>query len=276
MAFLNGLGGFTGSLANLSAYKPHGSDKIILRTKGGANRLRIKNHPHFARVRENNAEFGGCSKMAGYLRRELLPFANLTDYNLNTAFCSLCKTIQLQDGEGVRGKRSILFSHHRYLLANFPLNQRYGFDTVFRYPLQAVFDRGQGKTRLVIPALQPGIHLQLPWKLPFYRLIVKLFVICDLRHDGKTYGYDEQKNLPNCPVYLSNWLPVTSAWPEEEELLFELQAGINSGATATGNFQLEPWHNLVLAAGIQMGKPRPGETIMEMKYCGTGKILAAG
>lgn len=91
MAFLHGKGGFTGSLGNLSAYQPKGSDKIILRTKGGATKKQIKTHPHFARVRSNNEEFGSCSKMAARLRSELHPFVNMVDYNLQAAFSALNK-----------------------------------------------------------------------------------------------------------------------------------------------------------------------------------------
>ncbi|HEY1019514.1 MAG TPA: hypothetical protein VGE25_10965 [Sediminibacterium sp.] len=274
MAFLYGKGGFTGSLGNLSAYQPKGSDKIILRTKGGATKKQIKTHPRFARVRSNNEEFGSCRKMAAQLRSELYPFVNMVDYNLQAAFSALNKTIQLQDIANPPGQRNMLYSQHRYLLANFPLNKRYGFDTVMRYPLQPVFDRALGTVRLVFPNLQPGIHLQFPWQLPYYRLFVKLFMISDLTHTGKNYDYPGLNNMPGGQLYSSSWLPVTAALPGEE-LFLSLQV-IKNNRLSPAATELAETHSLVVAAGIQMGKPGPNETIEEVKYCGTGKILAAG
>jgi hypothetical protein len=57
MAILkNGLQ-FTGSVGNLSAYTRRGSDKVIIRTKGGASRDKIKKSPNFKRTRESNSDF---------------------------------------------------------------------------------------------------------------------------------------------------------------------------------------------------------------------------
>lgn len=276
MAFLNGKGGFTGSLGNLSAYQPKGSDKIILRTKGGADKKRIKQHPNFARVRSNNEEFGSCSKMAGHLRALLHPFVNMVDHNLNAAFSSLNKTIQLLDTTKPPGQRSIRYSQHRYLLVNYAFNRRYGFDTVLRYPLQAILDREQATARLVIPTLQPGIHLHFPWQLPYYRLIVYFFVLCDLVHDGRYYAVQAARHTgAYCPLFTSDWLPVKAIRPGEE-LVLSIQKNLSTDPTTTTSFPLEDKHSLVLAAGIQMGKPGPGDTIQETKYCSTGKILTVG
>lgn len=276
MAFLNGNGGFTGSLGNLSAYQPKGSDKIILRTKGGANKKRIKKDPKFARVRSNNEEFGSCSKMAAHLRGKLYPFVNMVDHNLNAAFSALNKTIQLLDTTNPPGQRSIRYSKHPYLLVNYAFNQRFGFDAMLRYPLQAVLDRERATARLVIPTLQPGIHLHFPWQLPYYRLIVHFFLLCDLVHDGRHYAVEEARQTEAyCPLFVSDWLPVNATRPGEE-LLLPIQKHLSTKPTTTIPFPLEEQHSLVLAAGIQMGKPGPGDTIQETKYCGTGKILAVG
>lgn len=276
MAFLNGKGGFTGGLANLSAYQPKGSDKIILRTKGGADKKRIKQHPNFAKVRSNNAEFGGCSKMAAHVRTQLYPFVNMVDHNLNAAFSALNKTIQLLDTTKPPGQRGIRYSQHRYLLVNYPLNRRFGFDAVLRYPLQAVLEREQATARLAIPTLQPGIHLQFPWQLPYYRLIVHFFVLCDLVHDGRYYAFQAAGSANGyCPTFESDWLPVSATRPGAE-LVLTIQEDFTTGPGTPTTFTLEEKHSLVLAAGIQMGKPGPGDTIQETKYCGTGKILAVG
>ena len=54
MANLTGNFSFTGSISNLSAYKRRDLDKVILRTKGGARKEKIKKDPAFALTRKHN------------------------------------------------------------------------------------------------------------------------------------------------------------------------------------------------------------------------------
>lgn len=59
---------FTGSISNLSAYKMRGSDKIILRTKGGPSKNMIKKSPRFEITRRLNVEFGGRATATKWIR----------------------------------------------------------------------------------------------------------------------------------------------------------------------------------------------------------------
>lgn len=99
-------------------------------------------------------------------------------------------------------------------------------------------------------------------------------MISDLRHDGRNYVYPDWGNRPAAPLYSSSWLPVTVALPGEE-LFLSLQV-IRNNSISPAAIVLAEQHSLVMAAGIQMGKPGPNDTIEEVKYCGAGKMLAAG
>lgn len=57
MATLEGGIEFTGSVGMLSAYRMKGSDKIILRKKGGPKKKQVLTSQKFKRTRENMAEF---------------------------------------------------------------------------------------------------------------------------------------------------------------------------------------------------------------------------
>jgi len=57
---------FTGSLSNLSAYKMRGHDGIIVRTKGGPSKEKIKESPSFLVTGCNNMEFGDHSTAASW------------------------------------------------------------------------------------------------------------------------------------------------------------------------------------------------------------------
>ncbi|NDP21069.1 MAG: hypothetical protein GZ091_08320 [Paludibacter sp.] len=50
MALLKQLDIITGSLGKVTLYKHNGSDKIFMRTKGGASKEKIKQSPAFANV----------------------------------------------------------------------------------------------------------------------------------------------------------------------------------------------------------------------------------
>src|SRR3954469_13623744 len=98
---------FTGSLQNLSAYKMRGTDKIVLRKKGGPSRKQVKHSPKFERTRMNNTEFGGRAKAAQHIKRILHPLMFLADYNITGPLNALLQPIQKMDTESDLGKRHI-------------------------------------------------------------------------------------------------------------------------------------------------------------------------
>jgi len=92
---------FTGSLANVSAYKMRGSDKIILRTKGGPSKKKIKHSPNFQNTRLLNAEFGGRATATKWIRKALRPLLPLADYNIAGPLNALLKPIQLMEHQRI-------------------------------------------------------------------------------------------------------------------------------------------------------------------------------
>ena len=71
-----------------------GSDKIILRTKGGASKEKIKKGKEFATTRRLNSEFGGRAVASKYIMRSLFPLKALADYNIAGPLNALIKPIQ--------------------------------------------------------------------------------------------------------------------------------------------------------------------------------------
>ncbi len=80
MAFLKDGIQFTGSINKLSAYSMRGSDKIILRTEGGADRKQIQNSPAFAATRNLNNEWRAVTEAAMNIRNGLAALKPLADY----------------------------------------------------------------------------------------------------------------------------------------------------------------------------------------------------
>ena len=149
---------FTGSMGNLSAYKRRGSDKIILRTKGGASKDKIKNDPAFALTRKYNSEFGGCSKAAAFVRKAIIGLWHMADPDSTGQLNALAHTIQKLDTIHAAGERAIRFSQYRYLLDGFNMTSQLHFNTVIRHPVSVSVLRTNGSARLELPGLLPGVN----------------------------------------------------------------------------------------------------------------------
>src|SRR5689334_9870332 len=113
---------FTGSMSNMSAYKRHDSDKIILRTKGGPSKQKVKTSPSFEVTRKNNKEFGGRASTTARILRVFEYLKPIIDYNVTAQMISLLRAIQELDTEHERGQRNVLISKNPRLLEGFNLN----------------------------------------------------------------------------------------------------------------------------------------------------------
>ena len=109
----------TGSMANVSMYKLHGSEQVVVRMKGGPNKNQIKTKPQFEKVRQNNNEWAGCAGMGRNIRLSFQVMSRLEDYPVTGALNGICKQIQKLDTENEPGRRAILLSKHKEMLSGF-------------------------------------------------------------------------------------------------------------------------------------------------------------
>jgi hypothetical protein len=261
MAFLNNNTMFIGSIGNLSSYKMRGSDKIIVRTKGGADKATIKKSPKFARTRENNSEFAGCAKMCKNIRQAIFPIAHLADFNFTPSITSIVKKIQVQDAAHKKGERAIYLSQYKYLLNGFSLNNNSSFDSVIRHSFNPLVDRDSCAVSMAIPALVPHINLNIAWAQPLYRLVFALGVVNDLEFGPQ--GFVQPYRIDNFTTSIyTPWHPVQQA-QEAQELSLQLESPR----------PLAENESLFVSMGIEMGAPQTLSEIAHVKYCGAGKIL---
>jgi len=257
---------FTGSLGNLSAYTIKGSDKIILRRKGGATKERIANDPRFERTRENNSEFGICASTAGQIKRMMSPVDQMADYNFTPVLNSLLRTRMLpRDTVSERGQRGLLFSQHAALLQGFRLNLNNPFESMVRQAPICSIDRTTGVGVVQLPELTPGINLMLPPNPPLYRFVLGMGAIADIKHNGRDYTQYNPKPLP--AVFSTE-----TAWYGNQEVFnarrIELPLELPEGWDETATF--------LLFIGLEMGKPLTATVIEEVKGRGCAIIAAVG
>jgi hypothetical protein len=253
---------FTGSLGNISAYKMKGSDKIILRTKGGASKKKIQKVKEFERTRQLNAEFGGRSAGSKYIMRSLFPLKALADYNLAGPLNALIKPIQAMDTESDRGKRNIYFTRQPKLLEGFSLNKRNPFDSIVRNPVSCRLNKKNYSASIEIPALIPGINFFVPpGRHPLYSIVIVLGIVPDL-----IFTKDGYKPLtdPQAVHEATGWHPVSKA---SQAMALEVSLQGKSLQLPVASF------SLVLSIGIRFGTVGMGDAVEQVKYAGAAKVM---
>src|SRR5450432_1326635 len=130
MGILNSDVPFTGSIKGLTAYKMRGSDKIILRAKGGATKKQIQKLASFEPTRNLNDEWKGVTTAALRIRAGLSALKTVADYNISGPLNALVKKIQTMDTVNPKGKRSIQISLYPDLISSFSYNRQTLFDSI--------------------------------------------------------------------------------------------------------------------------------------------------
>ena len=265
MAKLKGNLQFTGSLGNVSAYTRRGSDDVILRTKGGASKEKIKTSASFARTREINKEWGGCSKAGTAVRMAIYPLRHMADYNISGPLNAIAKIVQKLDTTNPVGRRAICFSKHKQVLDGFNLNKQNTLDSVVRSPLNVIFDRSEGKATIDLPALNPQINFSNKYQRPLFRFVTVLGMISDMEYNDEYLMY-----RPLHAEIHGHSVKVTSDW-YPALLPFD---GLSLELFLKGAPDLHETDTLILAAGIEFGNPLTNSIVEPIKYSGSGKILA--
>jgi hypothetical protein len=264
MAQLKGDFSFIGSLGNVSAYKMRGCEHVVLRTKGGASRDKIRSLPSFARTRELNKEWGACAKAGAAVRRAISPVKHMADYNISGPLNALAKTIQKLDTIHPRGSRAIYFTKYKELLAGFSLNNANTLDSIVRRPITYTINRETGSAAISLPELIPGINFNNLFKNPFFRFVVALGNISDVEYK------DDIKDFQPVNTQQKQCASVVTDWHSS----FVPFAGQTIDLMINNGQRPEDCDTLILSAGIEFGNPMSGNEVVQIKYSGSAKIIA--
>jgi hypothetical protein len=125
MATQKGILPIVGTLGGVNFYYRKGK-AVARKAGGGFNGKAIKTKPSMVRVRENNSEFGNCSKVKSAFRQALAPFLEYySDGTLHGRMMHLFQEIKKLDATSARGLRTVgngiltaegreLFTHFRF------------------------------------------------------------------------------------------------------------------------------------------------------------------
>ena len=269
MARIKGPLQIEGGMGSMSFYNRRGSDKIIVRTKGGASKQVIKNSPKFENFRLQQEEWKGCTAFASRLRYAFGGLHRVADYNLTPALNAFAKNLQKTDEISETGKRNIRFSAFRFTLDGFSFNRNYPFNTVLRVAPVVEIKREKLSAVVSVPRINTGVDLLNIQKLPYFRLTVSIGAVSDLVHDGLSNSYPaaNQRLHGLCSTHETGWFPSTGIYPETG---LEVQLPENMMPYLTDEI------TLVVSMAIEFGQVGFTGLPQEVKYAGCGKVLVCG
>ena len=269
MARMKNIMQMTGSMANVSMYTMQGHDEVIIRMKGGPNKRQIKTKPQFEKVRRNNSEWAGCTKMGSQIRWSFQNMNRMEDYPVTGALNAICKQIQKLDTESEHGKRAVYLSRHKEMLVGFTFSRKQVLESVLRVPIETTLDRVTGEALIDIPAVNTDLYLYNFRKLPYYRMVANLSGVCDMtvpenekNYEHATYNYIDKEE----GVYESAWLPTMGT---QAAMHIRLQYPLIENPIPDDV-------TLLLCIGIEFGKKGYGDITEPVKYAGSGKIVRVG
>jgi hypothetical protein len=267
MAYLNGIT-FIGSLGNVSAYTQRGSDKIILRRKGGPSPAMVKNDARFDVQRRYGQELGGCSVLGKAIRTMFGPHRALADHNLCPMLNQYLLQVQRRDTSNELGQRAVRLSQIPALLAGFSLNKKKSlFDSTIRSAITATIDRATFSARLHVPELMPGINFHPDATQPVYSITAVLGIVPDAVFDADREGYITP------PWFDTTYAPVmmSTAW-------YPTSVGLEATTLDVSVPQRPPENDfsVMLSVGVRYGMFLGDGTVLQSRRVGAAKVLAMG
>lgn len=182
-----------GTVGNVCFYRT--SQGYFVRSKGGVSKSRIKNHPNFARVRENNAEFKRAAG-AGRVFREA--FGSLVQRVGGKGLANRVMKIMMQaikaDGLNTRGERTVKDGVPS-LFQGFEFNEHCALQNVMRAPFSITIDRTTGVMTVGLEAFSPVNAITAPEGATHFRLFAGGAAV---DFEGETYktAMSESAYLP--------------------------------------------------------------------------------
>lgn len=298
MARVKNLDQITGNLKNLSFYTRKGSDGIIVRTKGGATKEKIKRDPAFAGLRKANKEFGGCSKMGKQIRMAFYGLEHVADYNLSAVLNRLAKDIQKTDSLHPAGERDIRFSTYRFLLKGFDFSRTTRFASLLRVPLSYNLVRQKQEAVLQIPAFACSFGLNMQdtrAAYSYFRITAALGIVTDMTLNPQNQQYEpvHDKLGQGYLTCSTEWYSTQGSVPEQELRLSLMAESVTSegvtqqttservtlsdpltAGTAEHVYPIfDDSDSLVLTVVLEFGAPDAFGQIMPVRGVGGGMVL---
>ncbi len=269
MAIVRGALQVTGSIKGVTFYTRVGSDKVIMRTKGGPSKQRIAKGAEFEKLREHQQEWGACVQFARAVRQAVGQNYRLCDFNLSPVWTGIGKNLMKMDQMGKQGERRLYLSTYRQALEGFSFSRNYPLNSVLRVLPVCNIQRDMLEASVTFPRINTVTDLLNVQRLPYFRLIVGMGTVSDMVYHPLNlfYNFEPLVDLLQgvCVEHVTDWYPADNVLKEQtivlkmnEELLEFMTENVC----------------ILLSIGIEFGKVGFGGEIVEVKHAGCAKIAA--
>ena len=270
MAFLKGVLQVTGSIKGVSFYTPVGSDKVIMRTKGGASKDRIATGAEFEGLRKHQVEWAGCVEFARAARGAVGELYRLADYNLSPVWTGLAKKLIKLDTKSDIGKRNIKLTNFKQALEGFNLNKKNPITSVLGVSPRFEIHRDALEAIVTFPRINTQVDLLNFQRLPYFRLLICLGGISDVMYNPGPIRNYEAENPKLQGMFVSN----ISKWHSTNDIIpshtMTVKFDENTQSMMSNDI------SLILSIGVEFGNHCFGGGISEGKRSGCAKIIAVG
>ena len=267
MAIVKGFMQITGSIKGVSFYTRRGSDKVIMRTKGGPTKNQIAHSPKFEKLRKHQKEFSECANFGSLSRYAFGGLHRFADYNLTPVLVKTGTSLMDLDTVSVKGTRSLKLSVFKECLEGFNFNRDYPFNTVLRISPRWEIDRDKLLAVVTFPRINTDIDLLNIQKLPFFRLIIAIGTISDSVYNPEINAYE-----PMVTHIHGHSKTMTGEWNSTQTILPEhtmtIQMTEKEIARVTENV------TVLLSVAVEFGNVGFTGEPVEVKYAGCGKVIA--
>lgn len=266
MAIIKGAIQMTGSIKGVSFYTVRGSDRVIMRTKGGATKKQMATSPKFEGLRKQQKEWGGCAKFGSISRYAFGGLHRLADYNLTPVLNGIGKNLMKLDAELEIGTRSLKLSSYRQALEGFSFNRNHTLNSVLRvYPVSQI-DREILSGTVILPRINAEIDLLNFRNLPYFRIIVALGSVSDM-----VFETDKNKYAETVRDLHGTSTVVTGEWHSTQAILDEQKITVMMPESQRKYLTEEV--SLLLSLAVEFGTVGFTGQPVEVKYAGCGKVI---
>jgi hypothetical protein len=179
MARTKGIIDFEGRIGDIVFYKRNG--KPVARRAGGPTKEMIANSPAFARTRQNNTEFGGCSGISRSIRASLSELKGFHDGEFGNRLTKQFKIITSAQ-EGPLGQRPIVLSSNHSAFDNFEGHEDTAFSTICEIPCKTDHDKSRTSATLRLNKARISA-INAPKGATHFQLIHALGIVSDFEFD---------------------------------------------------------------------------------------------
>ncbi|WP_243348868.1 hypothetical protein [Parabacteroides sp. FAFU027] len=270
MAIIKGAFQMEGSISGVSFYSMAGSDKVIMRTKGGPTKRRMKEGKEFEMVRRHQTEWAACVLFSRGLKWAMGDTYRLADYNVSPVWNGIGKKLINLDEESTLGERHLRLSVYREAIAGFSLNKNYSFNAVMRAIPTFEVDKEKRSAIVRFPQINTGNDLLNVQKLPYFRLIVALGVVSDIHYRPENPRDKYEPALKDANGIRQS---ITTEWFSAHDIILEqtLEIMFNESMQKYRS----DYDTLLLSVGIEFGTTAFGGKIEGVKRAGCARIMAA-